>query len=576
MGIPTHQPQPAYGQRLLTSIIDERALASPQKPFMSIPAGEAVTDGQRDVSYGEIARAINRCAWWIESTLGKGVAFPPIATYMSPMDFRHVILIFGAIKSGYKVCQVNSGLFLLGLNGSLQMFYSSPRNHPDIQVALLEKLECTTLFTPEVMSETTTTVLAKRPDMKKYILPELDYFLSQEPVAPYPYNKTFEEARKDPYVVLHSSGSTGTPKLLIQKHGSAAAHDAFQLFPDFGDAPFFVSSWKGKRVLTNFPWVHAGGAHILGCGIYYDFVPVITAAWPLRGSEADHFHKSGTVQAAWYSPSVLVDIARDPEFLENMSNLVNVSYSGGILPPDVGNAISKRTRLFGSMASTETGILPGEIPPADMWNYYRFNERLGYTLQPYADDLYELILSRDKAKESFQFAFYTFLDADTYDMRDVYIEHPSQPGWWRSSGRIDDVVVMEDAKKLNVIPYEASIERHPDIATALLCGTGRPRPAVLLQPREFPESEDEARSFLDKVWPSVEKANEVGPVHGRLIKELVVLAKESKPMVRAGGKDTVMRKRSLQQYEEEIDAAYRRAEKLGLLYGDFAEKGGLV
>lgn len=149
------------------------------------------------------------------------------------------------------------------------MFYSSPRNHSDVQVALLEKLQCTVLFTPEVMSETTQAVLENRPIMEKYILPELADFLSPESVAPYPYNKTFEEARKVPYVVLHSSGSTGTPKLLVQKHGSAAAHDAFQLFPSHRDAPFFVSSWKGKRVLTNLPWVqrwrrpHLGRQHLL-------------------------------------------------------------------------------------------------------------------------------------------------------------------------------------------------------------------------------------------------------------------------------------------------------------------------
>lgn len=36
--------------------------------------------------------------------MGKGTDFPTIATYLSPMDFRHVILIFGAIKAGYKAC----------------------------------------------------------------------------------------------------------------------------------------------------------------------------------------------------------------------------------------------------------------------------------------------------------------------------------------------------------------------------------------------------------------------------------------------------------------------------------------
>ena len=106
------------------------------------------------------------------------------------------------------------------------MFYSSLRNRPDIQVALSEKLQCTILFTREEMSGMTTAVLETR-HVDKYILPDLDYFLSQESIKPYPYRKTFGEARKDPYEVMLSSGSTGTPKILIMKQISAAAHDAF-------------------------------------------------------------------------------------------------------------------------------------------------------------------------------------------------------------------------------------------------------------------------------------------------------------------------------------------------------------
>lgn len=453
----------------------------------------------------------------------------------------------------------------------MQMFYSSPRNRTDIQVALLEKLQCTILFTPEIESETTQAVLKNR-KMNKYILPDLAYFLDPEPVELYPYSKTFDEAKTDPYVVLHSSGSTGTPKILILKQGSAAAHDAFQQFPD----RWFVSSWTGKRVVTNFPWVHAGGAHILSCGIYNDFVPVIPAGWPLSGADADYIHAHGNVQAGWYSPSVLIDLARNPAYLKNMSKLANVSYSGGILPTEVGNAIARHTRVFGSMASTETGILPAEIPPPDMWNYHKYHENLGHTFRHYADDMYELVHIKDKAKQPFQAIFYTLPGTDKYDSSDLYIEHPTQKGWWRSSGRIDDVVVMADAKKLNPVPYEAVIEKNTGVATALICGTGRPRPAVLVQPYRWPQSKQEENDFIDAVWPDFEKANMAGPVFGRLIKELVVVVKESRPMPRAGGKDTVQRKRALQLYEKEIEEAYQRAEELGYLYGDVANKGNLV
>ena len=455
------------------------------------------------------------------------------------------------------------------------MFYSSPRNRPEVQVALLERLECGILMTPEQMSDATKVVLNSRA-MRKIILPDLDFFLSDEPVQPYPYTKTWEEARKDPYVVMHSSGTTGIPKVLILKQGTVAAHDAFQRFTQLGEEPWYGHYWTGKRVLTSFPWVHAGSVLLLSCAIYNSFTAVIANEWPLSGAIADHLHVNGNIQAAWYSPSVLHEVARNTTYLKNIAKLDNVSYAGAILPADVGNAINAHTRLFGVYASTETGILPGEMPPAEDWGYYRYNKRLGYSFRHFAGDMYELVHTRDKALEMFQGVFYTFLDADSYSMRDLYIPHPIREGWWRSAGRVDDVVIFADAKKLNPIPYEAIIEEHPAVATALICGTGRTRPVVLVQPRQWPEDDETEKRLLEEIWSSFKRADEAGPVYGRLIKELVVLTKKDKPMARAGGKDTVQRKRSIELYEEEIELAYQRAEKLGLLWGEVADTGGLI
>lgn len=96
------------GGRSMFAIIDENAKSDPQRSFMSIPKTPDLKDGLRDISYASIARAVDRCAWWIEGLLGKGTGFPTIATYLSPMDFRHVILIFGSIKAGYKVCSTQA------------------------------------------------------------------------------------------------------------------------------------------------------------------------------------------------------------------------------------------------------------------------------------------------------------------------------------------------------------------------------------------------------------------------------------------------------------------------------------
>lgn len=99
---------------------------------------------------------------------------------------------------------------------------------------------------------------------------------------------------------------------------------------------------------------------------------------------------------------------------------------------------------------------------------------------------------------------------------------------------------------------------------------------MLLQPIEWPKDRAAEEKLLDEVWTSFDKVNQAGPVHGRLIRELIIVTQADKPMARAGGKDTVQRKRSIELYEKEIEEAYERAEKMGLVWGDIANQGSLV
>lgn len=46
--------------------------------------------------------------------------------------------------------------------------------------------------------------------MTKLVIPTLDELLIEEDVPPYPYEKSYEEAKNDPIFVLHTSGSTGS------------------------------------------------------------------------------------------------------------------------------------------------------------------------------------------------------------------------------------------------------------------------------------------------------------------------------------------------------------------------------
>lgn len=57
-----------------------------------------------------------------------------------------------------------------------------------------------------------TALLAVHP-MRVLQIPGNDELLDGPVVPIYPFEKTFEEARTEPFVTLHTSGSTGTPSL---------------------------------------------------------------------------------------------------------------------------------------------------------------------------------------------------------------------------------------------------------------------------------------------------------------------------------------------------------------------------
>lgn len=57
--------------------------------------------------------------------------------------------------------------------------------------------------------------------IRKEVIPSFEEMMTSSPPH-YPYTKTFEEAKNDPIVVLHSSGSTGRARAPAWKTGAIA------------------------------------------------------------------------------------------------------------------------------------------------------------------------------------------------------------------------------------------------------------------------------------------------------------------------------------------------------------------
>ena len=389
-------------------------------------------------------------------------------------------------------------------------------------------------------------------------LPSLDYFLEQTDVLNYPYEKTFEQARFDPLVVLHTSGSTGIPKPVTITHGTFSCIDAYQLIPALGGSETIGPSLRGMRLFLGFPLFHAASlCYLLGLGIYFQAVCVLpSATTPMTAQSVDSIHTHGNIQASALPPSVIADVSKNHSYLNNLNRLRCLIYAGGSLPYKVGNEVSSKTRLIQLNGSTEIGLPPLEPCDSRDWDYVRYSPFAGNDFRYVGvDDLYEHFIVRNKELDLFQGVFSTFPDIHEYSLKDLYEKHPTKPDLWRFRGRLDDVIVFSNAEKVNPVDMEGMISAHPLIRSAIVGGYGKFQSCLLVEPVNCSATPKDEVKLLDDIWPTIELANQNCPSYGRIMKDFILFTSSEKPVLRTG-KGTVRRQMTLDLYQNEIDKLY--------------------
>lgn len=316
-------PPPNCGRRLLPVVIDERAHDEPNRPWASIPIDDwELAQGYEDVTYGQLARAIDRLAWLIERSMGgRSAAFETVA-YLGVPDIRYHMMEMAACKTGHKV------------------LFSSQLNTLDVHLSLMRQTGCAALFS--AVGVRVDDILAGSPGMAHFVIPDLDELLllkdedENESVAkPYPYTKTYEEAKFDPYLVLHSSGTTAEPKPIEINHAVTASLDAHLALPDaHGRAHCLEISavGDGVRFLTVTLPYHAMSAQyalnlsVFGGGV---FVP----GFRHRGVDAADIYaiiENARVTAATMTPWMMEDVARKPNARDYIEGFDKVCFGGGM------------------------------------------------------------------------------------------------------------------------------------------------------------------------------------------------------------------------------------------------------
>ncbi|KAI0429011.1 L-aminoadipate-semialdehyde dehydrogenase [Xylaria sp. FL1042] len=544
-----------YGRRLVVTIVDDMARDEPDRIVYSLPLTRNVADGFRDITALELANAVNRTAWWLESELGKGSSFPTVG-YIGPHnDFRYILLILSCVKAGYKA------------------LLPSPRNNTEATVAILNRSNCDIWVTPQERPEALSSFLAARP-MKVVVIPETSKLLDSELVPIYPYNKTFKEAASDPFCVLHTSGSTGLPKPIIWKNSLVATVDAYRLLPaaeSAGRPPWTSVFNEHDRFYSAFPLYHGAGL-IMNILIraFYGTSNVISPQGVLSTINViDSLLDFADITTWSIMPSIIDEIGETPSISVKFKDSKCIIASGGPVTFGSAEKAAEVVRIINLTGTTESMFQGMVLVDATDWIYFSFHPRAGFQFKKLEDGIYEHWAFRnDENVDLFQGVFHTFPDINELCYKDLYEPHPTKPDMWLYRGRTDELLVMSNGEKIRPLAMEAIINSHPEVSACLMIGTGYTMPSLLIElANPEPSSVAEREMLLDRILEKVHAANAIGSQHSRIFREYIWFAKPDKPFARTD-KRTVKRRDTVLLYNDEIIQFYKDIEESGSLNAD--------
>jgi acyl-CoA synthetase (AMP-forming)/AMP-acid ligase II len=553
---------PEYGTRLLPTLIDEIAKSTPKRVYASIPKDDTdISQGFKNITYADFARAIDSLSWWLDETLGKADGTFPTFAYFGPRDLGYCIVVVAAAKVGRKV------------------LLASHLASTDAHLFLLESMECTAVVYAPEMTGLAQSLEQRFPSAKYISTTSLGTFLtgSSRRSDHYEYSKSYSKAQLDPVMIVHTSGTTGMPKPVIWTNDMLASVDRLHTLP--GSA---ATQMAGQSIYCALPVFHTSGMTASLLSPVYLNTIIILGPSGVRPDKKTVLEvlRNAPVSAASFPPSLLEELLAEPIHRKELQTLKKIVYGGAPLAKWATRIISDEFAgtVSSALGSTEGGLwLTVSAPsPADH-GYFLFHPFMSASFQHTSADLYELVVLRTPQSESYtnffrcvestptnlavHFGFEKGEEITEFRTRDLFSPHPDKEGLWRYRCRKDDLVLLSGEVKMYAGAVEEAISAHSAVGAVLVGGQYRSRPFLLVEPATHITTNEQQAEFVDEIWPTVEAENEKHHESARLQRELVIVVGAEEKMTLTA-KGSVDRKATLSAFEREIDQIYKSWSKL--------------
>lgn len=245
--------------------------------------------------------------------------------------------------------------------------------------------------------------------------------------------------------------------------------------------------------------------------------------------------RSKNVTSLMTVPTIMEDITLLDDFqsaVVDLARLDFVAVGGGGLKTPVGSMLhSKDVSLLNHFGATEIGALaPIFRPDKDYdWRYLRLRTDLG------------LKLEHLDSKGNCKLTGYSFGWNSEFELQDSLECNPLNPDFEvKILGRKDDLIVLATGEKVMPHFMEQILEQNPLIKRAIVFGSGQFEVGVLIEP--LSTLDGEKKEFVDAIWPTVLKADDLVDQHARIVSKSGVLVKPLDKIIPLSDKGSPQRK----------------------------------